>query len=257
MINQIIQLIFRKIIANKFTFIALTFSLLHYTTKPAVFDPKVCKLVRQGNIAAIVPFINRNNCNQLSTQGYTLLQYAVHATPTMMQFLFEQGANANTRDRTHKTALHHLSMTRVVTKQKTAEKLHLLLDAQAEINAIDSNGCTPLDLALQAKRLETAILLFENGGILHKETGASLSNNNPDFFSYLLNRQRNMIRGLSTSKIQPHESSRAWAQRTQLPAPTQATSDTITFAPWPRYAKSQSGQETTLDGNRAKQAKLD
>ena len=55
------------------------------------------------------------------------------------------------------------------------ETAELLLDKDADVNARDNGGETPLDLAIERKKTDTADLLRKYGG----KTGAQLENAEP------------------------------------------------------------------------------
>ena len=54
------------------------------------------------------------------------------------------------------------------------EKIKMLLERNANINAVDGSGCTPLQVALIYRRLATARLLADKGAIIDLWTAAGL-----------------------------------------------------------------------------------
>ena len=72
----------------------------------------------------------------------------------IVKWLIENGANPNTKDKMHNTALHFAS------KTGSQHVLKYLIEYGADLNAKDKEENTPLDYA---SSLEVANLLVENG----------------------------------------------------------------------------------------------
>lgn len=187
----------RRIFANKFTLIALTFCFLTQVTKPSAID-KLCKFARQGDSAAAMEFINPENINSTNSQGRTPLECAIMSSwPTfiMLQILLEGGANPNKKDRNGNTPLHYLAMTHI-TKAKFIERIHLLIDSGADINQKNNAGLTPLNFALTKNHAVMAEFLFENGGFLDILSGSLIHKECPQFLHYLMKKRRSHMRGI-------------------------------------------------------------
>ncbi|UXN07941.1 ankyrin repeat domain-containing protein [Bartonella sp. HY761] len=71
-------------------------------------------------------------------------------------WLIEQGININARDRYGRTVLHHRS-------QRWHENLVILLENNADVNALTNDGNTPLHEAVALGNLEAAKILVEFG----------------------------------------------------------------------------------------------
>ena len=87
-----------------------------------------------------------------------------HCHLAVVQLLLQYGADPSTRDDAGSTPLHHSSY-----RQKTSfspfygtvEGAHLLLKHGANIDAVDNEGRTPIQLALECRHDEMAIFLLE------------------------------------------------------------------------------------------------
>jgi ankyrin repeat protein len=82
----------------------------------------------------------------------------------IVQLLLNYGADANTRDNTGSTPLHHSSCSNSTSiRYGTTEGANLLLKHGANIDAKDNDGRTPLQIALVYERHEMARFFSERG----------------------------------------------------------------------------------------------
>jgi ankyrin repeat protein len=87
-----------------------------------------------------------------------------HSHLAIVQLLLNYGADANTRDNTGSTPLHHSSCRNLTTVGfGTTEGAHLLLKHGASIDAKDNEGRTPLQIALVYERHGMARFFSEHG----------------------------------------------------------------------------------------------
>lgn len=85
-----------------------------------------------------------------------------------LQFLIENGSNVTIKDCKNNTPLHH------AVYGESAEGIRLLCGKGAEINAVNNQGQTPLDIALLKRRKNTELiqLLIQLGAKRADELGA-------------------------------------------------------------------------------------
>jgi ankyrin repeat protein len=94
-------------------------------------------------------------------------------TARIAEYLLEEGANPNFTDTKGRTLLMHASgaLNRWGTSVFTEpEFVELLLEYDAEINAISDEGMTALDYAVQDRELDIAELLLKNGAEVSSKT---------------------------------------------------------------------------------------
>ena len=100
-----------------------------------------------------------------------LLHAAYQGNNEIAELLLANGADVNAKNEVDTTPLHHAAL------YGHKETVELFITNGADVNAIivsgQHQGKTPLDLAIQLKRTETADLLRKHGGKTKKELEAA------------------------------------------------------------------------------------
>ena len=84
------------------------------------------------------------------------------------ELLVKRGISLDLKDDRARTPLHHSILSNFTAFTK------YLISKGANINALDDDGCTPLDLALNKSMISTAVLLHKHGGRTEKRTSETL-----------------------------------------------------------------------------------
>ena len=137
----------------------------------AFADP-IHDAARNGDLAGVQAELDKGvDVNEADINFYNLapLHYAaIHGQKEIAELLIAAGADVSANTTTIGTPLH------LVAFEGHKENFKLLIAEGADVNAIivsgQYQGKTPLDLAIQLKRTETANLLRKHGG----KTGAEL-----------------------------------------------------------------------------------
>jgi ankyrin repeat protein len=108
-------------------------------------DPEKFKLlVDQGGVDVNLKDLYRN----------TFLHYAIWKQPTLVEFLIRKGANVNARNAFMSTPLHWTEFRHAT---------ETLLRHGADIDAVNNEGYTPLDIACIDYKPEAIQVLYEHG----------------------------------------------------------------------------------------------
>ena len=95
----------------------------------------------------------------VSTEGRTALMEAARMKSyEVVKLLLEKGSNIGKKDEDGNTALHHAIPC-------SNQLLQLLLDNNADIDAVNNNGWTPLMLACDRANAENALILAQKGAV--------------------------------------------------------------------------------------------
>jgi len=122
-----------------------------------------------GNIEAVKKHLAAGvDVNAKDEDGRTpLLHAAYQGNNEIAELLLANGADVNAKNEVDTTPLHHAAL------YGHKETVELFITNGADVNAIivsgQHQGKTPLDLAIQLKRTETADLLRKHGGKTKKE----------------------------------------------------------------------------------------
>ncbi|WP_246475220.1 ankyrin repeat domain-containing protein [Pseudomonas folii] len=121
-------------------------------TLPKDFD----QLLKDAPLAELIAVFDV--CELEATGGYsksTALGF-YNCPDDLVRWLVEQGANVDARDVYQQTALHHRSSSRT-------GGVDLLLDLGADIEAQDSKGHTPLQVAVESHKADSIAALIRRG----------------------------------------------------------------------------------------------
>lgn len=92
--------------------------------------------------------------------GNTPLMYAcAYSTPEMVELFIQAGANLRFENESWTTLMHYAAL------NKNPEIARILVRKGLDVNAVSRNRQTPLDIALESGRRETAQTLREAGGM--------------------------------------------------------------------------------------------
>ena len=133
-------------------------------------DISIWDAAGDGNIEAVKKHLAAGvDVNAKDEDGRTpLLHAAYQGNNEIAELLLANGADVNAKNEVDTTPLHHAAL------YGHKETVELFITNGADVNAIivsgQYQGKTPLDLAIQLKRTETANLLRKHGG----KTGAEL-----------------------------------------------------------------------------------
>lgn len=131
----------------------------------------------------LLPLLLKHGASLQNTRGFHHLPPASVAAqngePEFLSYLLDNGADASARAQAfydYKTPLHIACSW---TNRNQAECVKILLDAGADVNALDSYGRTPLDL-LDGHPADIAKLLREHGALPAKELVLTLKEGDSD-----------------------------------------------------------------------------
>ena len=115
-----------------------------------------------GNVAIMKYFLSKGeNINQPSHTGATSLQFSLYVENPkleMVKLLIDNGANVKAADEKKWQTLHssaNLGIPNTILKY--------LIDSGSDVNAIDYRGRSPLTIAIDYNKVETAKFLLANG----------------------------------------------------------------------------------------------
>lgn len=131
--------------------------------RAAVGDLDVFEAAALGDCARLTEIVSADAMQvwAVSGDGWTPLHLAAaFAGPAAVKLLLEHGAHAHqySRNPQHNQALHA-----AIALGDSEETIRLLLEANADVNAVQAGGFTPLHQAAAAGRADLVRLLLANG----------------------------------------------------------------------------------------------
>ncbi|XP_034937894.1 ankyrin-1-like [Chelonus insularis] len=148
--------------------IAAVESLLENHANPNVRDREgqtvlhfICSSESETTLQIIQLLLKHNaDIEAVDAKGWTPLSDACYnGNDKTVKFLLEKHANPNVRDREGQTALHSICSSK---SNSTRQIIQLLLKHNADIEAVDAKGWTPLFEACRTGNIEAAKVLLEN-----------------------------------------------------------------------------------------------
>lgn len=123
------------------------------------------KAVVAGNVKEVAAASSRlGGVNYRYADGYTVLQTAVMlGRPDVVDWLLDQGADANTTNADSEAPLHMAVIAATADPQRQIHIMQSLLKYGAAIDPVDKNGMTPLHLAAATYNKDIVDFLLRNG----------------------------------------------------------------------------------------------
>ncbi len=161
---------------------SLQFSFQNYEDGDVVFvlehlvESRELQNIFQNNNKSIYKIINGQ-----TDYGMTLLHYAVLIdNQSIVEELLNHGANVNAEDQTKSRPIHYAQSSNVV---------RLLVDCNADINAMDSQGCSIFTKAFICDNIDLIEFLLKNGvdpGYTKQYCGITLDYNDTKLLDIML-----------------------------------------------------------------------
>ena len=102
------------------------------------------------------------------------MEAASRARPSNLSLLISHGCNVNERNERHRTAFHYCLMNVLgsLDSDDILQCMDILYANKADINAIDTNGASPLHVAISNENVEAILWLLKHNCQLKQQTRA-------------------------------------------------------------------------------------